>query len=115
MTYQRESTNHSFMMKKLSMDLVNLHVLESAKKSIIRLLQKKTNSMRFIGSHLNNLLQFEEGMYSTIQDLKAERPTQYLQNLGDYLMIGIQVSYKCVDIRKFCLILTYCIQQQKME
>ena len=32
MTYQRESTNHSFMMKKLSMDLVNLYVLESAKK-----------------------------------------------------------------------------------
>lgn len=29
---ERESTNHSFMMKTLSMDLVNLHDLESAKK-----------------------------------------------------------------------------------
>ena len=79
MTYQKESTNHSFMMKKLSMDIVNLHVLESAKKKdIIRLLQKKTNSMRFIGSQLNSLLQFEEGINSAMQDFEAERPTTYL-------------------------------------
>ena len=90
MTYQRESTNHSFIMRKLSMDLVNLHVFRiSKKKDIIRLLQKKTNSMRFIGSQLNSLLQCEEGINSTIQDFEAERPTKYLQNLGDYLMIGI--------------------------
>ena len=64
--------------------------LESAKKkSIVRLLQKKTNSMRFIGSQLNSLLQCEEGINSTIQDFEAERPTKYLQNLGDYLMIDI--------------------------
>ena len=63
--------------------------LESAiKKNIIRLLQKKTNSMRFIGSQLNSLLQFEEGINSAIQDFEAERPTKYLQNLGDYFMIG---------------------------
>ena len=79
MTYQKESTNHSFMMKKLSMDIVNLHVLESAKKKhIIRLLQKKTNSMRFIGSQLNSLLQFEEGINLAMQDFEAERPTTYL-------------------------------------
>ena len=45
--------------------------------------------MRFIGSQLNSLLQFEEWINSAIQDFEAERPTKYLQNLGDYLMIGI--------------------------
>ena len=59
--------------------------LESAiKKSIIRLLQKKTKSMRFIGSQLNSLLQFEEGIKLAIQDFEAEQPTKYLQNLEDY-------------------------------
>jgi hypothetical protein len=59
------------------------------KKDIIRLLQKKTNSMRFIGSQLNSLLQFEEGINLAMQYFETERPTKYLQNLGDYLMIGI--------------------------
>ena len=82
----------------MSMDLVNLHDLESAKKEgIIRLLQKKkTNSMLFIGSLLNNLLQFEEGINSTIQDLETERSTKYLQNLG----LTYKCLYKCVNISK---------------
>ena len=45
--------------------------------------------MRFIGSQLNSLLQFEEGINSAMQDFEVERPTTDLQNLGDYLMIGI--------------------------
>jgi len=53
MTYQ--STNHSFMMKKLSIDLVNLHALESAKK---RYYQITTEEDKFDAIHRITFKQF---------------------------------------------------------
>ena len=89
MTYQREREYQPFIYdEEIVYGLTEFTCFIISKKGIIRLLQK-TNSMRFIGSQLNSLLQFEEGINSAMQDFEAERPTTYLQNLGDYLVIGI--------------------------
>jgi hypothetical protein len=56
MTYQRESTNHSFIMRKLSMDLVNLHVFRISKKK--KYCQIATEEDKFDAIHRITVKQF---------------------------------------------------------